>query len=177
MKILVFTEGTILMHLFAKNISREERVKQSKKFVIQKVKRLLGFNTKVIPGSIEDYSNYIPIGNAVEKITNWKQQGAEIFYLTSRRIKSEIDAIQKILQKDHFSDSQNLLFRKTGEDYKDVAERLMPDILIEDDCESIGGKREMTFPNINSKLKEQIKSLITPEFSGIDHLPDSITNL
>lgn len=73
MKILIFTEGTILMHLSAKNISREERVKQSKKFAIQKVKNLLKFNTKKILGSVEDYSNYIPAGNAVKKITNWKQ--------------------------------------------------------------------------------------------------------
>jgi len=53
----------------------------------------------------------------------------------------------------------------------------MPDILIEDDCESIGGKNEMTITHINPKLKTKIKSITIKEFEGIDHLPDKISEL
>jgi len=58
-----------------------------------------------------------------------------------------------------------------------VAERVMPDILIEDDCESIGGESEMIYPHIREDLKQKIKSIVVKEFQGIDHLPDSLTAL
>ena len=53
----------------------------------------------------------------------------------------------------------------------------MPDILIEDDCKSIGGEIEMTYPHINPQKKGKIKSIVVKEFSGIDNLPDSIETL
>lgn len=61
--------------------------------------------------------------------------------------------------------------------YKDVAEQILPDILIEDDCESIGGKNEMTITHVDAKIKEKIHSIAIKEFSGIDHLPDEVTKL
>jgi len=70
-----------------------------------------------------------------------------------------------------------IYWRQNGEAYKDVAERVMPDILIEDDCESIGGESEMTYPHIREDLKQKIKSIVVKEFQGIDHLPDSLTAL
>lgn len=53
----------------------------------------------------------------------------------------------------------------------------MPDILIEDDCGSIGGEPEMTYPHIDPKKKRQIKSIVVKEFSGIDNLPDKLEEL
>ena len=50
--------------------------------------------------------------------------------------------------------------------------RVMPDILIEDDCESIGGTFEMIYPNIRSELRFKIKSIVVKEFEGIDRLSD-----
>lgn len=70
--------------------------------------------------------------------------------------------------------NKNLYFRYPGEDYKDVAEKLMPDIIVEDDCESIGGEIEMTYPHIRADLKKKIKSVVVKEFGGIDYLPDKI---
>ena len=55
--------------------------------------------------------------------------------------------------------------------------RTLTDILIEDDCESIGGEPEMTYSHIREDLKPKIKSIIVKEFQGIDHLPDSLTAL
>ena len=53
----------------------------------------------------------------------------------------------------------------------------MPDLLIEDDCRSIGGEAEMTYPHIDPGKKIFIQSIVVREFSGIDHLPDNLDEL
>ncbi len=181
MKILVFTEGTVLVNSSSKGKTREEIVKQSKEFGVQMEEKSLAFqdtaNYGTDTGGIHDYQGYIPVYYAVEKIKKWKNQGATIFYLSSRRVKREIEAIRNVLQKYDFPDYQNLLFRQQGGDYKDVAEKLMPDILVEDDCESIGGKEEMTYTHMSSDAKEKVHSVTVKEFSGIDYLPDDLNQL
>jgi len=182
MKILVFTEGTILMYALAKGVNREERVKQSQAAGTQREERNIAFESntaapKVASGSVYDLESHIPVGNAVEKLKSWKKQEVKIIYLTSRRIKSEVETIKKVLQKYHFPDYQNLYFRQQGEDYKDIAEKVMPDILIEDDCESIGGEKEMVYPHVKAELKLQIKSIVVREFEGIDHLPKKLSKV
>lgn len=181
MTILIFTEGTVLVHGSAKGKTREEIVQQSKKFGIQMEKKFLVFlgyaNYRINPSGINDYQSYIPVHNAVEKIKKWKNQGVTIFYLSSRRVKKKIEAIGNVLQKYSFPDSQNLLYRQQGEDYKDVAEKLMPDIFIEDDCESIGGEKEMTYTHMSNDAKVKVHSIIVKEFSGIDYFPDNLGQL
>ena len=142
MKILIFTEGTILMHKNAAGLNREEIVKQ----VENKEK------------SVHDYASYIPIGNAVAKTKSWQNQGTEIIYLTSRKSQKEIDEISEVLKQYNFPEGL-LLNRKGNQEYKDIAEQIMPDILVEDDCESIGGTNEMTYTHIRSDLKSKIKSV------------------
>ena len=161
MKILVFTEGTVTMQSTGIGISREERVKQSVDNVT----------------SVNDFRSYIPNGGAVDKLDNWKSQGAEIFYLTSRTLPNEIDDVRFVLDKYHFPDPQNLLYRKENQEYKDLAEGLIPSILIEDDCESIGGESEMTYHYIKPETKSKIHSIIVKEFAGIDNLPDDLGDL
>lgn len=181
MKILIFTEGTALTFQSGKELSREEQVKQSHIEGIQREEASLAYNSinevPVKPNSVHDYSNYVPVGNVVEKLANWKNQGSEIYYITSRRIKKEIDEIREILKRYNFPDSQNLYFREQGEAYKDVAERIVPNILIEDDCESIGGEKEMVYPHMQETIKSKIKSIPVKEFGGVDHLPNLLDKL
>src|SRR5919204_383291 len=59
-----------------------------------------------------------------------------------------------------------------GESYADVASRVSPDVIVEDDCESIGGTNEMTYPALPERARERIASVVVREFEGIDHLPD-----
>lgn len=160
MKILIFTEGTIIMHKTAISHSREEIVKQ----VEDKEE------------SVHDYKSYVPVSNVVKKLQNWKNDGAEILYLTSRKKPEEIEQIQNVLKKNKFPDGQ-LLFRQKNEEYKDVAEKVVPDVLVEDDCESIGGIDEMTITHVKPEIKKKIKSIPIKEFGGIDHLPDKISAL
>lgn len=161
MKILIFTEGTATMQSSAIGVSREERVRQS---------------IDNIP-EVNDFRSYVPNGNIVDKLNAWKSQGVEIYYLTSRITPEEIDDVRFVLDKNNFPDKQNLLYRKENQEYKDIAEELMPDILIEDDCESIGGETEMTYPHIRQDMKYKIHSIIVKEFAGIDNLSDNIHNL
>ena len=160
MKILVFTEGTIITHAGAAGLDREEIVRQ-----VQEGQ-----------ATVSDYASCIPLGNANTKLQAWKRQGAVIAYLTSRTTSNQIEDIQKVLKRYDFPEGE-LFFRRAGEQYKDVAERVRPDLLIEDDCESIGGEVEMTYPHIKLELKEEIKSIVVREFGGINHLPDNLSDL
>ena len=49
-----------------------------------------------------------------------------------------------------------------------TVKHIKPDILIEDDCKSIGGQREWCVTNVRTEIKERIHSIIVPEFKGID---------
>lgn len=66
--------------------------------------------------------------------------------------------------------------REPDDDYIDVVERILPlpDILIEDDCESIGGEKEMAYSSLKPELRTKIKSIPVKEFFGIDDLPDEL---
>jgi hypothetical protein len=175
-KILVFTEGTILIHKNWTGFPREEIVKQVKKWSTHSNEELEKLKKTGDAPSPEYFAASVPIGNSAKKIEAWKKQGATIAYLTSRRKSNEVDIIRDVLKKYEFPEGK-LLFRKEGEEYKDVAEKVMPDVIVEDDCESIGGETEMTYPGIRPELKSKVKSVVVKEFGGIDHLPDNIAEL
>lgn len=116
------------------------------------------------------------MGNAVEKLRKWYEQGAEIAYISSHETVRDVEKDKLVLKRYNFPEGE-VVFRKEGEEYKDIAEKIMPDILIEDNCESIGGEKEMIYTRVSSEIKGKIKSIIVKEFEGIDHLPDDIKSL
>ena len=160
MKLLIFTEGTIMMHKDAINHTREEIIRQ----------------VKTKQKSVRDYEHYVPIFNSVEKLQNWKDDGVDIIYLTSRIKSKEINQIRTVIKIYNFPKGE-LIFRRENENYREVIVRIIPDILIEDDCESIGGIDEMSITYVDPKIKEKIKSISILEFGGIDHLPNNIIQL
>lgn len=143
MKLLIFTEGAVLMH------PSEDKIK--------------------------DYSSYVPIKDAVKKLTGWMEQGAEISYLTSRTKFNEIRDIQEVLKTRNFPGTI-VHSRRQGESYVEVVEKIKPDILIEDDC---AGKSEEGDEVIGPKLNPEFKihNIVVPEFGGIDQLPDRLEDL
>lgn len=157
---MVFLHGTTIMHRNALGRTRLERVRQ------------------VLDGdeSLYDFASYVPVGDAVRKLQGWKQQGAEILYLSSHRKVEDVEKDEAVLQNNGFPDGR-IFFRHANERYSELAESALPDILIEDDCESIGGEGEMTYPHIEPELKAKIKSIVVKEFGGIDHLPDEVSAL
>lgn len=148
------------MHRMAVGKTREEIVQQ----VINK------------EAAVDDRASYIPIGGAAEKLREWHNQGAIIFYLTSCKKLENIAAINAVLQKYGFPKGA-LEYRHSGEEYKDVIERIMPDVYIEDDCESLGGADEMASTNLSPDAKARIKTIIIKEFAGITYLSDNLTTL
>jgi len=161
-KILVFLHGTSIMHRNAKGLAREEAIRQ------------------VTEGdeSLHDYASYIPVGNAAKKLRGWKGQRTRICYLSSHKNAGDVEKDKFVLKKYAFPDDQ-IFYRRNIEEYKDVVERIrpLPDVIVEDDCESIGGKVEMVYPNLRQELKSKIKSIVIKEFGGIDYLPDRISEL
>jgi len=168
MKILIFLHGTLIMHKNAAGLDRGKIIQQ----VVDQ------------EDSIRDFKNYIPIGNASEKLKKWAAQGAEICYLSALTEnkkgrgdeivgKKGLRADSVVLTKYDFP-AGTIYHREQDEEYKDVVERVLPDVIIEDDCESIGGAEEMTYTHLRPELKEKIKSVTVKEFSGIDHLADEI---
>jgi hypothetical protein len=119
---------------------------------------------------------YVPINLCYEKISRWSAQGAQIAYLTSRRKPADVAAVGLILRKANLPGSA-LYYRSKGEEYHHIAEQLVPDVLIEDDCRSIGGKRHWTITYVDPLIKRRIHSIIVREFGGIDDLPDTLSDL
>jgi hypothetical protein len=156
-RIMVFLHGTTIMHRGGLGRTRAERVKQ------------------VANGedSVEDLWRYVPIGNAVEKLRTWEAQGASIVYLSSHQVASAVEADRAVLKRHSFPTGR-VLYREPHGTYQGIVEEVVPDVLIEDDCESIGGESEMVYPQLRPELKAKITSITVPEFAGIDHLPDDI---
>lgn len=163
MRILIFLHGTTVMHATATGKTREERVRQ--------VRYQFFHPNNYI--SIHRYASYIPVGNAVEKLRKWQSQGADILYLSSHISSADVEKDRLVLQRFDFPPGQ-ILYRRNGESYKDIIERIIPDILIEDDCESIGGEKEMAITFVRPEVKQKIHSVVIREFEGIDHLPDDM---
>lgn len=160
MKILVFLHGTAIMHAAGAGCSREERVRQ----------------VRQRDPSVRAYADYIPVGNAVKKLRAWTAQGAEILYLSSHRDPVHVEEDALVLRRYGFPVGP-VLFRRAGEAYRDVAERVRPEVLIEDDCESIGGEAEMVYPHVQPEMQSRITSIVVREFEGLDHLPDRAGDL
>jgi hypothetical protein len=160
MRILVFLHGTTIMHRAALGHTRQERVEQ----------------VKQQDPSVADYAAYVPVGDAVAKLAHWQRQGADICYLSSHRKPEHVAKDAAVLARFGFPAGE-VLFRHPGESYAAVARMAMPDVLIEDDCESIGGEVEMTYPQLRPEEQAHITGIVVREFAGIDHLPNMLVDL
>ena len=119
---------------------------------------------------------YIPTENSLEKIKGWKEQGADIVYLTSRKDLISVEQVKKILIKYGFVGSF-LYYRANQEEYKDIVAHIYPKILIEDDCKSIGGTWQMCITHVEKSLKNEIISVVVKEFGGLSLLPENLNEL
>ena len=159
-RLLVFLHGTTIMHPGAAGKERAERVAQSK------------------AGSgygLRDFNAYVVIGRAADKLRGWAAQGAQISYLSSHRNRADLNSDVAVIRRSGFPPGP-ILARRRHETYGQVVESVMPDVLIEDDCESIGAG-EISYPQLGPAARGRIHSIIVPEFGGIDHLPDSLAEL
>lgn len=110
-KIAIFLHGTLTMHQTGIGRTRETRVEQS----------------VTHDPSVLDYANYVPIGKAVQKVKSWQKQKNEIIYLSSHEDAPDIEKDQFVLDKFNFPKGP-IFYRQNGEAYKDVIERVKPDV-------------------------------------------------
>ena len=157
MRIAIFLEGTLLIHPTWVDLSREQRVEASRR------------------GGVDSSQEDVPVGLAARRLHDWTAQAAEIQYLTARRSGDPETRLAGVLARIGFPRG-TVHARKGNQSYGDVTARVHPDLLIEDDCESIG-LAEMTYPQIPSDARAAIGWIVIPEFGGIDHLPAELARL
>lgn len=111
---------------------------------------------------------YKPIGNAVKTVNMLYDKGHEI-YLCSYVRKARYCFIKAIVDF-YGMNYTEILCREKDETYSEIVEQLKPDILIEDDCKSIGGLKECCITHVKEEIKQNIQSIIVAEFAGIDSI-------
>jgi hypothetical protein len=150
-RVMVFLHGTAIMHASAVGRPRAERVLQSSQR----------------DPSVTDFASYVPTEAAVGKVRAWQRGGAYLCYLSSRRGAADARVDRDVLDRHGFP-AGPVFFREPGESYADVARRAGADVVVEDDCESIGGSTEMAAPG----LGDAVRCIVVAEFGGLAHLPD-----
>ena len=148
------------MHAAAERVAREERARQ----------------VRERDPSVRDFGSYVPTPGAVEKIAEWHRRGATVEYFSSHRNEDDIRADEDVLRR-HAFPTGPVHSRAAGEPYGVAVERLNPDVIVEDDCESIGGAPETIGAQLSPVARRSIACLVLPEFVGLEGLPDDPSQL
>jgi hypothetical protein len=97
-RIMLFLHGTAIMHRAAVGVPQAERVRQSARR----------------DPSVTDFGSYLPSEGAVGKAATWQQRGADICYLSSHRVASDVDLDRTVLHLHGFP-AGRVFFRAPGE--------------------------------------------------------------
>jgi hypothetical protein len=160
MRIGVFLHGTAIMHAAAARVQRDERVQQ----------------VRHREPSVRDFAAYVPTPGSVEKLVAWQRCGATIVYLSSHRRHDSVRADESVLGRYGFPVGA-VYWRREGEEYGSLVERLGLDVLVEDDCESIGGTAQTCAAQLSPAGRQSVRCIVLPEFSGLSDLPDEPARL
>jgi hypothetical protein len=156
----VFLHGTAIMHAAAAGVERDERVRQ--------VRRR--------DPSVPDFASYVPTPGTAAKLAAWQRHGAILVYLSSRHRQDDIRADESVIRRHEFP-ACPVHGRQQGEDYGPLVERLRLDVLVEDDCESIGGAAQTCAAQLSSAARRSVRCIVLPEFAGLADLPDDPAEL
>lgn len=111
-------------------------------------------------------TTYIPINNAIETLKKWQEEGYEVIYLTSLKGRRAMKMAQHL---DELGFTGSMVgYRQKNQDYATLIKEEFPDILIEDNCLSVGGEQNMCYNLLSDELKKEIKHIVVEEFKGID---------
>jgi TDG/mug DNA glycosylase family protein len=160
MRIGVFLHGTAIMHAAAATVEREERVRQ----------------VRDRDAIVRDFASYVPTPGTAAKLAAWQRHGVSITYLSSHRTMDDLSADESVI-RGHGFPSGPLHGRQPGEDYGSLVARLGLDVLVEDDCESIGGAAQTCAAQLSAGTAQATRCLVLPEFAGLAGLPDDPAQL
>ena len=118
---------------------------------------------------------FIPIGNCIDKIISWINQGFIISYATLKKNLENVEQIKYFIETNGFP-GYYLRYRNKYVGFKDIIEGSLPEIIIYDD------KKKVTWKNDISICKHdfnngKMKQIVVKENEGIDCLPNSIREL
>jgi hypothetical protein len=159
MKLCLFLPGTAIMHASAQGVPRATRVQQARDR----------------DPSVRNFAAYVPVEDVVPKLRRWRDQGAEIVYLSSQRTAGGVAADRSVLERHGFP-AGRVLSRGPCQNYGDVVAGEAPDVLIEDDCESIGAEH-IAYAQLSAAVRSRVTSIVVREFAGFTDLPDSLDAL
>jgi hypothetical protein len=160
MKVGVFLHGTAIMHAAAAGVERDERVRQ--------VRRR--------DPSVLEFASYVPTPGTAGKLAAWERHGAALVYLSSHRRSDDIRADEAVIRRYRFP-AGPVHGRHEDEDYGALVERLGLDVLVEDDCDSIGGAAKTCAAQLSLAVSQSVRCLVLPEFGGLAGLPDDPAKL
>jgi hypothetical protein len=126
--------------------------------------------------SVADFASYIPTPGTATKLAAWDRHGATIVYLSSHRRRGDIRADNSVIRRYRFPPGP-VHGRQEGEGYGSLVTRLGLDVLVEDDCESIGGTAQTCAAQVSSAGRQSVRFVVLPEFSGLTGLPDDPAEL
>ncbi len=109
---------------------------------------------------------YVPIKNSIDKLKEWQEEGYEVIYITSLKGRKAMKMAQKLDELGFIGSMVG--YRQKNQDYATLIKEELPDILIEDNCRSIGGEYNMCYNQLTDELKNSIKHIVVEEFEGID---------
>lgn len=109
---------------------------------------------------------YVPIKKSIEKLKTWQEEGYEIIYITSLKGRKAMKMAQKLDELGFIGSMVG--YRQKNQDYTTLIKEELPDILIEDNCRSVGGEKNMCYTQLTDELKNSIKHIVVEEFEGID---------
>ena len=135
-KLMIFVEGTILKPKYNNKLSRLH---------------ILG---------------YVPIGNSVEILRKWQEEGYEIIYLTSLKGRKAMN-MARHLDELGFEGSM-VGYREKYQNYATLIKEENPDVLIENSISS--EEHHMCYDELTQELKDKIKHVVVNEFEGIDNI-------
>lgn len=111
---------------------------------------------------------YVPINNAIRTLNKWQEEGYEIIYITSLRGRKAMKMARHI---DALGFEGSMVgYREKNQTYATLIKEEMPNILIEDDWASVGGKAMMCYEELPDEIKGEIKHIVVKEFEGIDDI-------
>ena len=143
MKVGVFPHGTAIVHASAAGVPRSQRVEQVRRG----------------DATVTDFGSYIPTPRTVDKLANWatSRNRDRLRQLASPRGRPARR------RSSGFPDGP-VHARRDGEDYGALVDRLSLDMLIENDCGSIGG--------LGPDIRRRIRCVLLPAFARLADLPD-----
>ena len=120
--------------------------------------------------TIGDYAAYVPVDGAVAKLHRWQDAGAQIDYLSSHRNPDDV-ALDAFVLREHGFPMGRAVAARLARVMATWPGARRPTSSSKTTARALGAD-QITYPQIPPDVRARIKSIVVPEFGGLDHLPN-----